>query len=160
MAKGKPSRKNRNTAIQYYIARISLVHQEPKSFSHIHFHATPSLNYSLEADINIFTDKKIVQIIISYIFFQEEGKIFEITVENDFKVINMESLLGELGESKNDFLVYLTDISVNHTRGVQATLIKDTPVSNFYIPSINRDSLIEKVKKKNPFVISEAMTIK
>src|SRR5689334_22201210 len=94
----KKKQQGKKIQVKFKIARICLVKKEvfpPKEAAPI---SSGNYTYSFEIDTNVFTDKKVIQIIVVYKFQQYENVLIEMSVENDFLIDNFQDVVrdGEL----------------------------------------------------------------
>lgn len=140
--------KKRVDPVKFRISKISLVKQFVDHPTHLNYDETGNYGYLFEVDINLLEDKSIVQVIISYKFYFKEHELLNMKVENDFNIENFNKVVINEEIVDKIFLVFLVNISINHTRGIQSIITKETPYRNYYIPPLTRDRILAKIKKK------------
>ncbi|HWB26664.1 MAG TPA: hypothetical protein VG738_14365 [Chitinophagaceae bacterium] len=149
MAKGeqKPTRNKHLAGITFSIARIDLTNSVKKIPSTLNSQEFKDFRFEVETDFKLFPTTQIIQIIISYDFYLLGDLLLSMQVENDFKISNFADVVINNDIPDKEFLIFLVGISLNHSRGIQSVITKDTPISNFYIPPISRDKILNKFKK-------------
>jgi len=89
-------------------------------------------------------------ITLTYVLFFNDILVFSMSTENIFDVPE-----DDLKKYKNVIMVdkkfvrELTELSLYHSRGIQAALINDTPLESFYIPYVPQSKFFADTEKEN-----------
>jgi len=135
--------------ITYFISRIELIQH--------HLDCPIGLDYSMgenkykykfSADINILKSELTIQVVINYEFSLDGHILLYMQVANDFTINNLLKILVDDKINDNNFNFYLITISINHARGIQATIIKDSPISTLYMPDISKEKVLNKITQQ------------
>ena len=105
-----------------------------------------NLTYELSVDINLDSENSFIIIIVGYVFLSNSKNVFSISVLNEFGIYGVANIKTEFKSEKA--FVHLVGLSINHTRGVQSTLIQDTTIKNKYIPPITADRILQQFVRK------------
>lgn len=148
MSKRAKSKKASPTKVKisYNVVRINTIKGDVHCPQGLEYADLSKYSYMFMSDVNLISDKSIIQIITNYQFFLEEKKLLDIQVENDFKVGNYKDVVTNGTVNNNEFLIFLIDISINHTRGIQSALIKDSPIANLYIPMLTKEKIQDRIR--------------
>ena len=149
---GKIIRKGRaqsqNTDVLFSIDSITMNKEFITFPPGVNFDDTKSMFYTFEVDVQVKHDLSIIKIIVSYEFLSNKTSILDLQIENDFKVLNLSKVITKGEINNQEFLVFLIGATLGHLRGVQSTLIKDTPISKYFIPFINEKQILSNIKKR------------
>jgi len=137
----------KKSPITYFISRIELIHHNLDCPPELNY-ANAKYGYKFSADINIIKDESIVQVIINYEFSLDSHVLLYMEVSNDYKVNNLLDILVDDKISNANFTYYLIILSLNHARGIQSTIIKDSPISTLYMPHIGKDKVFSKTTQQ------------
>lgn len=134
-----PKRKS----VLFSIERIDLVNKIidiPHNFG-----KEDDFKYSFETSINLISDKSIIQFILNYKFYETERLILAMEIENDFKVDNYQDVVKNNQIVNEDVLLFLIRIVIDHARGVQSVITKNTPIEFMYIPPLDKHIILENL---------------
>jgi hypothetical protein len=135
---------NTPSYFEFALVRIDVLKNLVNTPSHFDVKNT-DLKYGFEAEINAFRDKSILQVVINYEFSTNREILQKMQVASEFEVRNF-TILTKDSNAKENFLYFLIKLSINHSRGIQAIILKDTPLENLFIPFIP-DQKIKKSSK-------------
>src|SRR4051812_35356514 len=121
--------------LKYSIVQINLSKKNLDTSGHLEYESLKK-EFLFEADVNLLHDKSIIQILATYKFFADTKLVLDMEVENDFRIENFSDAVQDKKVADQEFLIFLIELSIGHLRGVQATVIKGTPISKYYIPYI------------------------
>lgn len=147
MKKRSNSKGNSNTGISYSITRIELIESSIKLPENTplgqasDFRFSIGINYHARKKSNQFT----INVNYSFLLKDSDPVIFHIVVETEFYISNLKDLIVDSKFINRGFLTYVSDIAVDHARGIQATLIAGTPISKFYMPVLVLDKINNQV---------------
>jgi hypothetical protein len=71
--------------------------------------------------------------------------VFSMVVNNEYCINNIAKYIVDKKFSDRIFIKYIADLSLNHARGIQATIIKDTPLSKLFIPVVQLDRIENEI---------------
>ena len=138
MAKKKnKSSQNQKVPISFNVHSISLVKKEinpPTEYVPV---SSKRYSYSLKIDFKIFEESKDIRIVVMYSFKLDGQTILYIEVENDYRFLNLEEIIGNGNFKDQTFFDFLVDFSIDHARGIQSIVIVDTTIDKLYMPQIN-----------------------
>jgi len=133
----------KNKPISFGIVRIELVDKnissdfEPKNNDNIKFKAS--------VDLSSDNDKSYLLVKISCSFLlDDESEILSFIVHNEYHIKDLKSYIVNKKFIDKGFIQYIADLSFNHTRGIQATIINNTKLSKMYIPIIRLDKISDE----------------
>ncbi len=135
----------KSSDIYYSLSRINLRKNFIEPSSSPIYNNLLNLNFGIEVDVNLITDTSVIQIIVKYRFSSDRSALLDMEVENDYKVQNFVSIVKQGKVTNQEFLIFLVELSIGHARGIQATIIKDTPIESYYIPYIEESKILEKI---------------
>lgn len=136
----------RPSSLHYQLLEIKLIDyfiEVPSTFDPL---VKTGLKYTFQTTIEVDTENSSIEIIIFYKFFSWELELFNIRVKNVFKVSSLPQVNAKNKTAIDDFIFLLTTLSINHSRGIQATIIRNTLLSTFYIPIMPRDIIMTNLK--------------
>ena len=108
------------------------------------------LRFKFSGETILEAATSMLKIIIYYKFLKEEVLLLDMKVVNSFKLRNLnESQMNKAHQDKK-FIKSLVMLSVNHTRGIQSTLIKGTRFDKLYMPLLPDFQLDAKLDPKPP----------
>jgi len=123
--------------INYSLEAIDLISNSinvPQNFDASDEHG---LTFGLELKSTIKIDEELLIIEINYEFLKDAITVFNIVVQNIFKIDRIKNYVKNEQIEQKEFYEFLVELSINHTRGVQSQLLKNTPLARFYIPFID-----------------------
>jgi hypothetical protein len=128
-------KESKKLAVRYILEEIMLLDKEINTdTSSIDFSDLEKFNYHLSAETSLNGPDKILSISIFYTFFSESTMLFRFNVVNKFKIFENSEKELTLIHSNERFMKHLISISIDHSRGIQSILIKETPFKSLYIP--------------------------
>ncbi|HVT87200.1 MAG TPA: hypothetical protein VHD35_18535, partial [Chitinophagaceae bacterium] len=80
---------------------------------------------------------------MSYTFYSADEKVFSITVSTEYKLSKPKFIVENDEIVERSCLAHLIQLSWNHLRGIQATLIKNTPLEGYYAPVISPSKILK-----------------
>jgi hypothetical protein len=143
MSSKRNKKSKQRQLVNYSVSKISLLHSDLNFPDHFQISPTDNLNYNFEVNFSIDKSNSILKIVINYEFLVNEIKVLDLKVQNNYNVRQLGLIFS--GAEFDPFIIFLIELSVDHTRGIQSTLIKGTPIDNFYIPVIQRDKIRAKL---------------
>lgn len=100
--------------------------------------------YEYNISINIVKDQSIIQVVVEYIFNLGEHLLLDLNVSTDFGLVNIDEVIINDQIRDPNFAYFLITMTVNHARGIQSTIIKNSPIHDKYMPSVDREIVIKQ----------------
>ena len=142
----KVIRKNKEVPIRFIIKSISVLEFKDNIPSSIEGINIESFNYKITANISINFDETSLDIIILYKFFDDATQYEELSILNRIEILDLKKHLNSENKiSDIGFLRYAVDMSITHSRGIHAHLVKDTKFNTFLIPPVPHSSIDSKI---------------
>ena len=105
-----------------------------------------SFNYKLTANVSVNIQESLLDIVIVYTFFDDTTQYEELSILTRILIVNLQKHLSPENKiSDIGFLRYMVDMSITHSRGVHALLVKDTKFDNLLMPPISHNSIDSKI---------------
>lgn len=145
MTQKKHIQKKKRKAIEFAISRIDLVDININCPDGFDASSKSSFKYKLSAHFSIDKDNSSLKVTISYLFLRDSDTLLNLSVENEYHIRDLTSLIVNEKICDDGFVYYIAELSINQTRGIQAFLIKDTPLKGLYIPPIPASNLENKI---------------
>lgn len=148
MAKKKVSVSNKKEIrqpIAFSISRIELIDSSSNVPENFEFKVGEKFTFKLSVDFIADRKLSMLTVKISYSFFMDNDEIFNIIVENDYCITNISKYIVDKKFSDRIFIKYIANLSLNHARGIQGTVIKGTPLSKLFIPVVQLDKIENEI---------------
>lgn len=148
MAKGANKKNDsKKPTIRFKVLNVSIEKGELFNLTNVDFKNHGGFKYQLDADVNLNSEKSLISVLVKYSFYKDQQLLLDLIVRNDFQIDDNKLFLpSENIHMYDNFFAFILDISISHTRGMQASIINNTPLSGFYMPIILRDRLKENLK--------------
>lgn len=140
MAKAKTN-KAKSVSIKFAFKNIELVESGISVAEDFQMNDLEQLRYQLEFDYKINLTEGDVGVGLQYIFFYGETQLSFIRTLNNFRVLKSYIKYLDQDSPKNKFLISMTELSLNHTRGLYSYINKDNQIGKFPLPIIDPNNL-------------------
>jgi len=127
--------KTKKVDLLFFVENISLIDCEiyPEA-QNMDFSSFDDLSYSLTAETLAAEGEGKINITIKYVFAKKDIVFHTITVLSVFNVHTKMPNAIKYASANEKFMKNIIDLNINHTRGIQAYLIKDSKFKHLYIP--------------------------
>ncbi len=131
--------------VSFSISRIELIESSINVPEKFEFKVGEKFTFKLSVDFTSDKQLSLLTVKISYFFYMHDDIVFSMVVNNEYCINNIAKYIVDKKFSDRIFIKYIADLSLNHARGIQATIIKDTPLSKLFIPVVQLDRIENEI---------------
>jgi hypothetical protein len=140
--------KEKRTPVQFKLERIKLISSNINIPSHFSVTNQTKFKFSLSFVTEFIEEFSRIRIVVDYKFYLTENflKLLEIKVATDFRIENFSDVVKEDQVYPTDFLEFITNISLNHARGVQSQVVNGTEIEGLLMPILKPEEVRARLK--------------
>jgi len=141
MTKKQANRKETRRPIAFSISQIELIESSMDIPENFEFKLGEKFTFKLSVDFSANKEKSLLTVRIGYIFYMEDVAILSMIVNNNYHIANLSTYIINKKFTDKFFIEYIADLSIDHARGIQSGLIKDTVLNGIFIPIVQLDNI-------------------
>jgi len=129
-----PKTKKSKFEISYGLSDISLEDQYIKPYDSNNTANLKDSQYHCSGETTLDENNNLIKVHLTYEFWNDKVLLLKQKFLHEYKIFKVNNSGLMKANSDKNFIKHLITISIHHSRGMQALLLKDTYLKSFYIP--------------------------
>ena len=130
--------------VSFAINRIELIDSSYNTPENIELKKGDKFTIRLKIDLSANIEKSTLLVRISSFIVHRDITIVTVIVDNEYSIKNLSTYLVNQKFKYKNFIEFIADLSLSHTRGIHATYMSTTMIKNIFLPVVKLSDIVNE----------------